>query len=175
VSRAGRLYIKKSSSKDEPHSKQTPHSVRPSNHRNSHLKPGIGSLEQVEIDLTPRSDDGTLPEKPMNEWYDYLVGATGQASRPIAYQTNTRAMLEAAGFVHINEQIIRLPFNSWPRDAHSKSIGRWYCAGLLDWIEALSMQPFTKVYGWRPEEFRHLLDSVTRTVLNKKVHGYNNL
>lgn len=141
----------------------------------SHLKPGNGSFEQVEIDLEPRCDDGTLLNGPVVEWYEYVRDATRTVSRPIEYRHDTRHMLQRAGFIDIREEVIRAPFNEWPKDAHQKSIGRCYCGGLLEWLEALSMQPLTKAFGWSPAEVRSLIKAVFKAILMKRVHAYNNM
>ena len=129
----------------------------------------------MEIDLTPRCDDGTLPFQPMGQWYEHLKDATRRASRPIEYQSNTRQMLEAAGFTDILEQIIRAPFNSWSKDTHQKQIGRWYCVGLSEGIEAMSMAPFTRIFRWSPADVKRMADDVKSYVMKRHCHGYNNM
>ena len=143
--------------------------------RNRHLKPGVGCVEQVEIDLEPRCDNGTMPEVPLKQWYDYLKDATARIGRPIAYNHNTRDMLEQAGFVEIQEQVYRAPFNTWPKDTRLKSIGRRYCACLLEWIEALSMGPMTAAFGWRETDVQRLLGATSKVILNRRVHAYHNM
>lgn len=140
----------------------------------SHLKPGTGYLEQIELDLQPRCDDGTLKGSIM-DWYDYLVDATRRASRPIEYQHNTRQLLERAGFTDIQEQVIRAPYNPWPKDSQLKEIGRWYCVGFTEGLEALSLGPLTRVYGWPADNVRRLIDDVKSCVTAKQHHGYNNM
>ena len=58
--------------------------------------------------MRPRCDDGTMPFKPVVEWYELLETATTSASRSIKYQQNTRQLLEAQGFVDVKTQIIKL-------------------------------------------------------------------
>ncbi|KAI9689841.1 MAG: Secondary metabolism regulator lae1 [Bathelium mastoideum] len=140
-----------------------------------HLRPGDGHLEQVEIDLEPRCDDGTLIDGPLKHWYDYLKDATARASRPIAYQHNTRQMLQAAGFIDINETVIRAPYNSWPADPHQKDIGRWYNLGLTEGLEALSLAPFTRVFRWPVNAVQRIVEDARRQIVSKKQHGYNNM
>ncbi len=85
-------------------------------------------------------------------------------------------MLEAAGFADIQEQIIRAPFNSWPADPRQKELGRWYCMGLMDWLEGLSLGPLTRVYGWPAVDVRRMTDDVKQAIRKKKTcHGYNNM
>lgn len=143
----------------------------------SHLKPGFGCIEQIEVDLQPRCDDGTLAaDSPVAQWYQYLADATHRVFRPIAYQHNTRQMLSAAGFIDIQEFVIRAPYNSWPADPHQKEIGRWYNLAITEGLEALSLAPFTRVNRWSADEHvRPLLEAVRRQICTKKMHGYNNM
>jgi hypothetical protein len=144
---------------------------------NRHLKPGYGWIEQVEIDLTPRCDDGTLnPSSHLVSWYEYLKDATARANRPIAYQPNTGQMLQQQGFIDIQEKIIRAPLNGWSSDPHQKQIGRWYNLGLTDGLEALSLAPFTRVNRWDANaHVRPLIKEVKKEISNSKVHAYNNM
>ncbi|KAK3201700.1 hypothetical protein GRF29_164g301573, partial [Pseudopithomyces chartarum] len=119
----------------------------------THLKPGSGWIEHVEIDLEPRCDDGTLSQDShITQWYNYLKDATARVDRPIAYDHRTRQLLQAAGFIDIQETIIRAPYNTWAADDHQKDIGRWYNLGLTEGLEALSAAPFTRVNRWDMNE-----------------------
>lgn len=140
-----------------------------------HLKPGIGCIEQIEIDLEPRCDDGTMGFSPLKQWYQDLKEATRSVGRPIEYNHNTREMLERAGFVEIQEQVYRAPFNTWPKDTQLKAIGRRYCACLLEWIEALSVGPLTTAFQWPLGDVQKVLAAVSQAVLNRKVHAYHNV
>ena len=174
VFRVGRRCIKRCISKHIFARSLLKHSLpRPSRH----LKPGYGHLEQVEIDLRPRCDDGTLPEKPVVQWFEWLEDATNRASRSISYPgiAQTRQMLEAQGFVEIQETIIRLPLNSWPSERHPQDVGRWYNMGMCEYLEALSLGPLTRVYRWPAEDVRRLVGEVKFAMCNKKIHAYNNL
>lgn len=143
----------------------------------AHLRPGSGWIEHVEIDLEPRCDDHTMaPDSQVVRWYAYLRDATARAYRPIAYERNTRQLLEAAGFIDIQETIIRAPFNSWPNDPHQKEIGRWYNLGLTEGLDALSFAPFTRCNQWDlHEHVKPLLAAVHREIMNRKIHAYNNI
>ena len=142
----------------------------------SHLKPGSGWIEQVEIDLEPRCDDGSLPpDSFVRQWYDSIVGATQRSGRSIAYQHNTRQLLQNAGFIDIQEIVIRAPYNSWPTDAHQKDIGRWYHLGLTDGLEALSLQALFRNYQWGADVIRDWLKQVRREIGTTKFHAYNNM
>jgi len=143
----------------------------------SHLKPGTGWIEHIEIDMEPRCDDHTLPPDSMlTKWYGWLADATHRASRPIAYEHNTRQLLQSSGFIDIQETVIRVPYNTWPNDPHQKDIGRWYNLGLTEGLEALTFAPLTRVYGWDLNaHVRPLLENVRRELCNRKIHAYNNI
>jgi hypothetical protein len=100
------------------------------------------------------------------------MNATEQASKPLAYNTQTRQMLQQAGFVDISEQVIQIPFNPWPSDPHQKDIGRWYNLGLCQGLQALTMGPLTRVLRWNRESVDKLVADVAREVCTKKYHVY---
>lgn len=133
-------------------------------------------MEHVEIDMTPRCDDNTLPpNSQLVAWSRYLIEATARASRPLAYNTETRTMLERQGFVEIQEQVIKVPLNPWPADPHLKDIGRWYNLGLTQGLEALSLGPFTRVNLWTKADVDGLIAEVKREVCSKRFHAYCNM
>ncbi|KAH8813337.1 S-adenosyl-L-methionine-dependent methyltransferase [Xylogone sp. PMI_703] len=141
-----------------------------------HLKPSYGWLEHVELDLWPRCDDGSLPaNSALINWGRYLYEATNQAYRPIAYNTETRAMLERQGFVEIQEQVIRVPMNPWPNDPHMKDIGRWYNLGITQGLEALTLGPLTRMSGWNKADVDRLVADAKRDICSKKYHVYCNM
>ncbi len=132
-------------------------------------------MEQVEIDFQPRCDDGTLPEHPLMSWYLWLADATNRAARPIAYNHNTRQMLQTQGFVDIEEEVIRVPYNTWPQAGAQKDNGRWYNLGMSEGLEAMSLGPFSRMYDWPEFNIKTLVAEVTREMCNRNVHAYNNM
>jgi len=127
--------------------------------------------------MEPRCDDGTLPPNShLVEWYRYLDDATKRINRPIAFPHNTKEMLHQAGFIEINEQIIRAPLNGWSTDPHQKRIGRWYNIGLSEGIQALSLAPFFRVFQWDPiQHINPLCNEVKSEMSKTKIHVYNNI
>ncbi|KAI9885340.1 MAG: Secondary metabolism regulator lae1 [Watsoniomyces obsoletus] len=141
-----------------------------------HLKPVFGSFEQVELDYQPRCDDGTLPQDSMLvRWWQYLADATARYNRPLAYNPWTRHMLQQAGFVDIQETVMRIPLNPWPANSHMKDVGRWYNLGMTEGLEALSLGPLTRVNRWSLNDVQRIVQDVKKVMCDKKVHAYNNL
>lgn len=141
-----------------------------------HLKPGFGWLEHVEMDIVPRCDDGTLPsDSRLVLWSEWLLRATQETGRPLAYNVDTRAMLERHGFVEIQEQVIKVPLNPWPGDPHLKDIGRWYNLGLTQGLEALTLAPMMRVAEWPRADVDKLIMEAKREICTKRIHAYNNM
>ncbi|PBP25931.1 S-adenosyl-L-methionine-dependent methyltransferase [Diplocarpon rosae] len=142
----------------------------------THLKPGYGVMEHVEIDMEPRCDDGTAPpHSKLVEWTRLLLDATARAQRPLAFNPHTRVQLERAGFVDIREQIIKVPLNPWEKDPHLKDIGRWYNLGLTQGLQALSLGPLTRVRQWTAAEVEALIADVKKEICSKRYHFYCNM
>jgi hypothetical protein len=142
------------------------------------LKPGTGCFEQVEIDYEPRCDDGTMPpNSALKHWYECLRGATELASRPIAYDHNTKQMLEHAGFTNIQRTVIRVPLNSWCLSPFEKDVGRWWNLAMTDGLglEALSLGPFTRIYKWQADDVARLVKDAKKEMCTRKYHIYNHL
>ncbi|TVY71330.1 Secondary metabolism regulator [Lachnellula suecica] len=141
-----------------------------------HLKPEFGWLEQVEIDMVPRCDDGTLPpNSQLVNWTRQVLEATATTYRPLAYNTDTRFILERQGFVDIQEEIIKVPMNPWETDPHLKNIGRWYNLGLTQGLDALSIAPLMRIKGWKKPEVDRIVQDVKREVCSKRIHAYCNM
>ena len=173
-SHSGRRFTKRSSSEfswNSPHS--GPNNLLAINFLR-HLKPGVGHLEQVEIDLRPRCDNGEVPAR-LLEWYEWLEDATARGGKPIQYERATVDLLRQQGFVDIRDRVIRLPFNAWPQNLHERDIGRWYSLGLCEGLEALSLGPFTRVYQWPADHIGRLCEEVKGLICNRKHRVYNDL
>ena len=139
----------------------------------NHLKPG-GWFEQVEIDWTPRCDDGSLPpNSALERWAHELTGAMRQANRPINIDTaQTRAALADAGFVDFGEEVIRIAYNGWPDDPHDRLVGKWFSLGLYEGIQGLSLAPLTRVKRWSPPQVEALLAQVKDEMRRRNHHVY---
>ncbi|KAL2056678.1 hypothetical protein ABVK25_003072 [Lepraria finkii] len=139
-----------------------------------HLKPGTGHLEQVEIDLEPRCDDGTLGlNSSYRAWYHrYLTDATDRAHRPIAYLHQTPNLLRDMGFVDVEVERIQLPIGEWSRD--NVDLGRWYRLGICEALEALSLAPFTRPqFSWPVDDAKRYVKEVQGILRRADIHAYN--
>lgn len=141
-----------------------------------HLKPGLGWVEYIEIDLQARSDDGTLTSThALTQWQNYILESTERAGKPLRYDPRTGITLKEAGFVDVQEVILKLPLSPWPSDPYLKECARWYNLGLGEGLEAYTLGPMTRVQGWSVEDVHNLLIPVQRELNSKQIHAYHNM
>lgn len=140
----------------------------------SHLKPQHGFMEQVEIDFTPRADDGTLPRNShLVQWADGLLDAMDGFDKPMRVNSElTKRALADAGFVDINEEIIKFALNGWPSDLREKEMGRWFNLGITKGLQAYSLAPLHWGQGKSLPEINQLLERVQEEIRSVNIHVY---
>ena len=154
----------------------------------THLKPGTGWFESVEIDFRPQCDDGTLPEGALHGWYQYIAEAySNWGSRSIRFNPNSPADLERAGFTNVQHYEYTLPLNPWVLEEEDRAkhrAGNWYRFAMSSNIpqdsnfgmEAMSLAVLTRGNSWHPDnEARRLCNDALAEALNPNVHAYNTL
>jgi len=141
--------------------------------KNRHLKPGVGFMEQVEIDWTPRCEGPLPPDFKLPLLFEELLSAMDEAGLPMRVDAAaTKDRLRHAGLVDINEEVIRVPWNGWPVDFEEKETGRWFNLSLTQTLQALTMAPLTRVRRWTYQQVNDLVDQVKAELGRKQVHGF---
>jgi ubiquinone/menaquinone biosynthesis C-methylase UbiE len=121
-------------------------------HAFMHLKPG-GWMESQEIMSNPQCDDGTMPDDwPFKEWTKYLDDAAMAVGRPLRIANKLKRWYAEVGFVDIQEKVIKIPVNTWPRDPDLKPLGKWWQQNILLGLQGFSLAHFTRVLGWSKDE-----------------------
>lgn len=117
-----------------------------------YLKPG-GFMESQEVMSTPYCDDGTMPDDwTFKEWTNTLDDAAMQADRPLRIASRLKRWYQEAGFVDVQEKVLKMPMNPWPRDRHLKILGRMSEDNWLAALQALSLAPFSRTLNWSKDE-----------------------
>lgn len=140
-----------------------------------HIKPG-GWIEQVEFSSATRSDDNTMPPgSAIERWTDLWlqvgskIGVTFQAAEE-SYDAIT-----AAGFVNVEQRILKVPLGPWAKDKQYKNWGQWYLAFILQGIEGFAVRSFTEVLGWSIEEAHLFLAEMRKNLQDPSIHAYSEL
>ena len=139
----------------------------------SHLTPGVGYVELVEIEWTPRSDDNTLPENSyFARWASELYKAMDKAGRDMRVDPNTCNILRDQGFVDVQEKTFKLYHNPCRTGEVDEQIGRWFNLSLTHGLQGMSMAPFTRYLGWTPGEVNKFVEKVRHEICLLRHHGY---
>ncbi|KAK1767094.1 S-adenosyl-L-methionine-dependent methyltransferase [Phialemonium atrogriseum] len=139
-----------------------------------HLKPYYGHIEQVEIDWTPRCEDGTLPERSITRlWVDELLGAMDDHGRSMRVDSQeTINQLLSAGFVDVKEEVIKVPFSGWPTEKTVRDIGRWFNLGFTNGLMGLTLAPLTRMKDRTKAEVAELVNKVKMEACSRNVHAF---
>lgn len=136
------------------------------------LEPG-GWLETIEMDVTPVSDDGTLPQPSLlAEYFTVLTRAAADQGVDIAVAPKMRGYLERAGFVNVVEKTLKLPLGTWAIDKRLKNTGLFNREQFLEGIEGIIGGYLREAAGWDECRLAEFLEKVKDEVRNKDIHSY---
>jgi hypothetical protein len=145
--------------------------VPPTNHFRA-LKPG-GWIELIELQVTPQSQDNSLPEKSqLVEFYNVLKPLGNRMGIDLDVATKFKGYLKDAGFESVQEEIFDLPVGDWPQDRRMKEIGRFQRFQMIQGLGAIGTGLLTRVGGWNKPQVEVFLAGVRREANNRSVHAF---
>jgi hypothetical protein len=140
----------------------------------SHLKPGSGYIEQVEIEWLPRRQDDSLSTNgALHLWTEKLLTAMDKHGRPMRLvPEQIRRQLKIAGFVDIQESSIKVCYSPWADDKLEREVASWFNIGLSHALTALSYKPMIEHLGMSKYEVDQLCSDVFEEIcsLRSKLH-----
>jgi hypothetical protein len=80
-----------------------------------------------------------------------------------------------AGFVDVEEHILKLPVGPWPKDKRLKNVGLFEMVNMDEGLESLSLMLFTRALKWTREEVLMFLMDVRKATKDKSIHSYYHL
>jgi len=80
----------------------------------------------------------------VNDWWESVGKAMAKFRLEVHAVLKTAQRLKDAGFVNVEERIIKIPIGPWPKDKKLKTVGHYACASLVDGLEGLSLGPLTR-------------------------------
>ncbi|WPH00590.1 Hypothetical protein R9X50_00342000 [Acrodontium crateriforme] len=133
-----------------------------------YLKPGVGQLEHVELDLKPRSQTATIPPYAdhLRYYWECLSSASARAGLPMEYCPDTGILLENLGFANPSDTRFRVPLSDrGVVDEHERCVGRWFQSAMQDEFgirsyQGLAMALFTRHLGWKKAEVDDICEKV---------------
>lgn len=158
----------------------------------NNLAPG-GWIEQTELEVVWRSDDGTLPADSLLAQFPKICNpAHEKMGKPIDTFHHMRSRIETAGFTNVHEKLYKVPVGDWVKDPILKEAGRFakshFLGGLEGYVLCVADTPsilqqadlysrfaltrFGEPRPWAPKEVLVFVATVKQEVNNPDIHAY---
>ena len=83
-------------------------------------------MQQIEVEIKPRCDDGTLPKDNVFQTLADLSTQIGVSGTQVHLAHSMRSQMEEAGFTEIVERRYKLPLGPWSSDPTYQRLGLFY-------------------------------------------------
>lgn len=80
----------------------------------------------------------------VNEWWRFVAQGLAVFGKDIDALLKTKELLKDAGFVNIEERVVKLPMGPWPKDKNLRMVGLYCRSTIVDGLEAVSLGPFVR-------------------------------
>jgi len=138
----------------------------------SHLKPG-GYIEQLEMSVVPMSDDNSVtPESIFSQWGKISLELGDKFGKSLKTADESKAGIEAAGFINVVEHRWKLPIGGWPADKRFKELGQWNRLNWEQGIEGWCMYLLTHLMQWSMPEVQVYLAKMRQALRDRHIHAY---
>ncbi|KAF9880193.1 hypothetical protein CkaCkLH20_02147 [Colletotrichum karsti] len=133
-----------------------------------------GYLELNEIDLWPKSDDGTLKDDSALSKFVRLWGEAAVIfGRPFQDVRALKDIMIETGFKDVHASQFKWPTNSWPKDRKHKELGFWNHDNFSAGLESFMLAPLTRAHNWTKEEVTVFGVQVRNDMRNRAIHAYS--
>jgi len=142
---------------------------------NSCVKPG-GWVEWQEKYPLFLSDDGSLKEdSAIATWGRTFFEASTLFGTSASSPKSLKEWMLEAGFVDVQEHILKLPVGPWATNTKLKTIGRFEMINMDEGLGSLSLMLFTRALKWSVDEVELFLMNVRKDVKDRRIHSYYHL
>ena len=135
------------------------------------LRPG-GHVEIMETLMALEAVDDSLRGHQLARWTGLVRDGLRRIGRDPLRLVHVKRWMADAGFVAIEERRLAVPVNPWARGREQKIRGALMMTNLLEVCHGITMNVFTKVWGWSPEEVEVFLVDVRAGLKDRNVHAY---
>ncbi|KAL1633551.1 hypothetical protein SLS58_011035 [Diplodia intermedia] len=139
------------------------------------LKPN-GYIEQVEMSVVPKSDDGSVaPDSVFARWGAVSLAAGDAFGKSLRTVDESKQGLVDAGFVDVVERRFKWPIGGWAKEERLREIGEFNRLNWEQGIEGWCMFLLTNYLGWTKDEVMEYLGNMRSMLRDRKVHAYQDL
>ncbi|KAF4624581.1 hypothetical protein G7Y89_g13588 [Cudoniella acicularis] len=136
------------------------------------IKPG-GYFEFQEILYYPSCDDGTMTDPyPVKDWIDELNKGIANLGGDNFGASKLASQMRDAGFVNVEEIVLKLPLGTWPKDKVLKRTGLYWRVNISDGLRNICSRVFTRGLGWKMEAIDVYLIEVRKSLHDASKHVY---
>ncbi|KAH6884873.1 S-adenosyl-L-methionine-dependent methyltransferase [Thelonectria olida] len=137
-----------------------------------HLAPG-GYVEFQAAYTRFLSDDGTAEKAESAQfWLKTLIDGLAQFGKPLDCAIEWKQKMEDAGFVDVQQRIIKVPIGAWPKDPKLKDLGKFQGFQQMKAVESYTPGVFGRILGWSDEEVQVLVAKVRKDLNDPAIHLY---
>ncbi|TVY35145.1 Secondary metabolism regulator [Lachnellula subtilissima] len=139
----------------------------------NNLKPGA-FLEVHEYDANVYSDEDPNFEKApwTRSWCDTLDVSSTAFGKTLNVGRFHKQWMEEAGFVDIEEKVVKCPIGPWTKDPQLKELGRFERWHMNESVEAHSMALYTRVLNHSVDEAKIAFEMVRKEFNDRKLFLY---
>jgi hypothetical protein len=80
----------------------------------------------------------------LNEWWEHLGKGLAVFGRDLTAVLKTAQQLTDAGFINVEERVVKLPIGPWAKDKKLRTVGLYAQASIEDGLEGLSLGPLAR-------------------------------
>lgn len=141
----------------------------------NHLAPG-GYIEQLEISVTPKSDDGSLEPGDMWDECSKLAIECGEKfGKTFLIQERMKDLITQAGFVDVVELKYKWPIGAWSTDQKLKDLGKWNMHYWNEGLEGWNIALLTRVMGWSYNQVKEWNAKMRLIMRDRRYHAYQDV
>lgn len=138
----------------------------------AHTQPG-GWVEFQEPQAWVESDDDSMSRAPnIVQWQNLIDKAAAGFGKSTRIAHTLKEHMLGAGFVDVQEKVVKLPIGPWPKDPKMKEMGRYEREQMAQGVEPYTFGFIGKILGWSAEECKVLNAKVLAEVRDKSLHMY---
>ena len=137
-----------------------------------HIKPG-GYFELQGTVPWIESDDNTIPTNSdlfeISMIFFKMAEAMGTSG---LVPKQWKALLEKAGFVNVQQNILKIPQGPWAKDRSLKKVGAFENHSLIVGLDAYMRRGYTQILQGDPKYLDKLIEGTIRELRDPKIHTY---
>jgi hypothetical protein len=121
--------------------------------------------------LPHHAEDGSIVKNGNFDFHQTLTEAMAKRNFDLHAVTNAVNKLDSAGFINVQEKVLKMPIGGWPEDPELKKIGEVFRLVMEDAIPEVGMRAIQESLDWSWEQMM-VLGAKAKQSLDLPVQTY---